>query len=141
MDRWSKHRSTDLYINAKTIKLLEENTSKSSWTWTCQWISLDISPKNNNNNKKQNFIKIKNESIRKYMKLKRKPKNIWLTNLIQVYYPDYKKRFYNSVTSKLLSFKTGKRFGHFPEETIQMASYMKKCSVSLVIRKSKTKSQ
>lgn len=117
MDRWSKHRSTDLYISAKTIKLLEENTSKSSWTWTSQWISLDISPKEQatTEKNKQNFIKIKNDSIRKYMKLKRKPrKNIWLTNLIQVYYPDYKKRFYNSVTSKLLSFKTGKRFGHLP---------------------------
>ena len=26
-----------LNIKAKTIKLLEENSSKSSWPWICQW--------------------------------------------------------------------------------------------------------
>lgn len=36
-----------------------------------------ITKRTSNNNKKQNFIKIKNESIRKYMKLKRKPKKIF----------------------------------------------------------------
>lgn len=82
--------------------------------------SLDISPEEQATTEKMNWTlsKLKMKVQESIWNWKENPenwkKNIWTTNQIEVYYPDYKKRFYNSITSKLLSFKTGKRFGHFP---------------------------
>ena len=145
--KWIK----DLNVRLYTIKLLEENTSRTLWHKLQQYLFWPISQDNVNENKKNtngttlnsNFCTAK-ETINKMKRHPTDGEKIFANDMV---YKGLVSKIYKQLMM-VNSIKTNnsiKKWAEdlnrcFPQEDIQMAKrHIKRCSTSLIIREMKNK--